>query len=62
MLVMKKPMLREAIGKRDFVYLAELKHISGLISQKEYRIVTNNYDSKGGCFIMFGIAKAPGER
>lgn len=29
---------------------------------KRYRKVPNNYDSSGGCFVMFGSVKAPGER
>jgi hypothetical protein len=28
---------------------------------KKYRIVNNEFDSQGGCFVMFGSAKAPGE-
>jgi hypothetical protein len=30
-------------------------------TSKRYRKVPNNYDSKGGCFVMFGSEKAPGE-
>lgn len=33
-----------------------------LIASKKYRIVPNDYDSKGGSFVMFGSARAPGER
>jgi hypothetical protein len=28
---------------------------------KRYRKVTNAYNSSGGCFVMFGSSKAPGE-
>jgi hypothetical protein len=27
-----------------------------------YRTVPNDFDCNGGCFIMFGSAKAPGEK
>lgn len=29
--------------------------------RKQYRKAPNTYDSSGGCFVMFGSAKAPGE-
>ncbi len=29
---------------------------------KRYRKVKNMYDSSGGCFVMFGSAKAPGNK
>lgn len=30
-------------------------------TKKKYRKVPNTYDTSGGCFVMFGSAKAPGE-
>jgi len=35
--------------------------ITGMVLQKDYRIVPNQYDTKGGHFIMFGNELAPGE-
>jgi len=32
------------------------------IGLSNYRIVPNNFDDKGGCFVMFGATLAPGEK
>ena len=32
------------------------------VLSKNYRIVPNNYNNVGGCFVMFGDALAPGEQ
>jgi len=31
------------------------------VTSQNYRVVPNNFDQKGGCFIMFGQTLAPGE-
>lgn len=33
-----------------------------LIASKNYRVVRNTYDDAGGSLVMFGSARAPGER
>jgi hypothetical protein len=30
-------------------------------TRKKYRKVANTHDTSGGCFVMFGATKAPGE-
>jgi hypothetical protein len=32
------------------------------IALKDYRIVPNEHDDRGGCFVMIGPARAPSER
>jgi hypothetical protein len=44
--------------------LLMMKNCSHLLNdylRKRYRKVKNKYDSSGGCFVMFGSVKAPGE-
>jgi hypothetical protein len=32
-----------------------------MIQSGNFRVVPNNFDNNGGCFVMFGSEKAPGE-
>jgi len=34
---------------------------TSLVRSGNYRVVPNKFDGNGGCFLMFGSAKAPGE-
>ena len=36
-------------------------HLLNDYLKKRYRKVTTTYDTSGGCFVMFGSVKAPGE-
>lgn len=36
-------------------------HLLNDYLKKRYRKVANTYDKAGGCFVMFGSVKAPGE-
>ena len=47
--------------------LAELRKpisddLVNMASSGNYRVVPNNFDHQGGCFVMFGQALAPGEK
>jgi len=57
--------LRDPAKADDQFYIAALLAKEGLSRQASsfgsYRVVPNNYDNKGGRFVMFGSAKAPGE-
>jgi hypothetical protein len=37
-------------------------HKTRMIQSGNFRVVPNNFDNNGGCFVMFGSEKAPGER
>lgn len=41
--------------------LNNCQHLLHEYLSKSYRKVPNNFNSDGGCFIMFGSTKAPGE-
>lgn len=41
--------------------LKNCEHLVGPYLRKMYRTVPNKVNSEGGCFVMFGSAKAPGE-
>jgi hypothetical protein len=56
--------LREEINAQDQNKLAALLALNGAghLMEKSYRTVPNKADSNGGCFVVFGDAKAPGEQ
>ena len=37
-------------------------HLLSAYLSKRYRKVPNQYDHTGGCFVMFGSVRAPGEK
>jgi len=49
-------------GMIEFVLTKESPELLNDYISKNYRKVANNYDSVGGCFIMFGSSRAPGEK
>ena len=53
------------LDKPGFVEVLLMKnnhsHLLNDYTNKRYRKVSNNFDSSGGCFVMFGSVKAPGE-
>lgn len=52
------------IQKRGYVetlLVLNCQHLLGPYLRKMYRTVPNKVNSEGGCFVMFGSAKAPGE-
>lgn len=53
---LKKPGSVEAL-----LMINNCEHLLGAYLGKRYRTVPNKANSEGGCFVMFGSSKAPGE-
>ena len=56
--------VRRPEDAQDQVYLMTLFMRGGLSSAEisaGFRLVTNKVDSNGGCFVMLGSTRAPGE-
>ena len=52
--------------EREWLEMLCIKHslsmdIFTIIMLGDYRVVSNTFDQKGGCFVMFGSSLAPGE-
>jgi len=47
--------------RKGFVETLLMKHGAIKLVVAPRRIVPNTFDAKGGCFVMFGNQRAPGE-
>jgi hypothetical protein len=47
--------------RKGYVETLLMKHGAGELVVAPRRIVPNTFDAKGGCFVMFGNQRAPGE-
>jgi hypothetical protein len=54
-------LLKKHMGALAEVRKPITEEVLGMALSGEYREVPNTFDKKGGCFIMFGQALAPGE-
>ena len=56
--------VREPSNAQNLVFLTTLLLKHGHSTDTltgGYRVVPNSFDANGGCFVMFGSARAPGE-
>lgn len=58
---LKDPTNLDKTGYIETLLVKNCGHLLNDYLAKRYRKVQNNYDSAGGCFVMFSSAKAPGE-
>lgn len=53
--------LRDTAQANDQFLICALLMQEGVSPPDTYRVVANTYDGAGGCFVMFGSNRAPGE-
>jgi len=54
-------LLKKHQGRLAEVRMSVSDDLIKMVISQNYRVVTNNFDQKGGCFVMFGQTLAPGE-
>jgi len=58
---LRDPSVLDGPGYVETLLVMNHDHLLDDYLNKRYRQVPNNHDSAGGCFVMFGSMKAPGE-